>query len=377
MSLGMKRVAALDGLRGLAILMVLGHNFDPDAHGSGLLVRMLTIPLDIGWTGVQLFFVLSGYLITYGLMEDQASPHYFRSFFIRRTLRIFPLYFATLLLLLVVLPRFITLPPGLAHEREQQVWLWLYLSNWTAPLGLGGGGLPHFWSLAVEEQFYLIWPFVVHRRRPAEVFWISAAVILTSLLARTGSLAAGMDPKVVYTWTIYRIDALAVGSLIAALMRMPDAKNRVGSNAGAMLVAACMIWSAGLIVTRGFPRLTFISQTLGYSLLAVVFGLMVLAAVTVQQSDSVWWLRLLRTRWLGSFGKYSYALYVIHKPLHDLIGIPLLQRTFGSGPIGMGASAAYMICATSASLAAAAISFHFFERHFLTLKERLGPHQSA
>lgn len=377
MSVGTPRVAALDGLRGLAILMVLGHNFDPDGHGSGLLVRVLTLPLDVGWTGVQLFFVLSGYLITCGLMEDQSSPHYFRSFFIRRTLRIFPLYFATLFLLLVVLPRFITLPPGLAHEREHQVWLWLYLSNWTAPLGLGGEGLPHFWSLAVEEQFYLIWPFVVHRRRPVEVFWISAVVVVTSLLARTGSLVTGVDPKVVYTWTIYRVDALAMGSLVASLISMPQATNRLRRNAGVVFLAGCVIWALGLIVTRGFPRLTFISQTLGYSLLAAMFGLMVLASVLAQQGNSAWWLRTLRSRWLGSFGKYSYALYVLHKPLHDLIGVPLLQRVFGSTRIGLAASAAYIVCATLVSLTAAVISFHFFESHFLALKDRFGPHRSA
>jgi len=366
-----QRLTALDGLRGLAILLVLGHNFDPESHGSGLLVRLLTYPLDAGWTGVQLFFVLSGYLITCGLMADQSSPHYYRSFFVRRTLRIFPLYFATLFLLLIVLPHFTALPEALAHEKRHQIWLWLYLSNWTAPLGLGGEGLPHFWSLAVEEQFYLLWPFVIHRRRPIEVFWISIFVIVASLLARTGSLLAGLDPKIVYTWTIYRMDALAVGSLIAAVMAMPDVKARLGDRIGrGAIVAACVGAAMGVLATRGFPRLTFPTQTVGYTLLALVFGLLVLAAVLARGTDDAWWLRALRSRSLRAFGKYSYAMYVIHKPLHDLVGVPTLQRLVGSGRLGLAASALYIVGATVVTLVAAVVSYHLLERHFLTLKER-------
>lgn len=373
-----QRVIALDGLRGLAILLVLGHNFDPESHGSELLARLLTYPLDVGWAGVQLFFVLSGYLITSGLLAGQASPHFYRSFFIRRTLRIFPLYFVTLFLLLVVLPWFVSLPPDMAHEKQHQIWLWLYLSNWTAPLGLGGEGLPHFWSLAVEEQFYILWPFIVHRRRPAEVFWISIGVIVASLLARTGSLLAGLDPKIVYSWTIYRMDALAVGSLLAALLAMPEMKARLGGRFGRGALIAAFIGAAmGTVATRGFPRLTFSTQTVGYTLLAVVFGLLVLAAVLARDNDNVWWLRALRSRSLGAFGKYSYGMYVIHKPLHDLVGVPTLQRLVGSGRLGLAASALYIIGATVVTLVAAIVSYHLLERHFLALKERFSVRLAA
>lgn len=373
-----QRVTALDGLRGLAILLVLGHNFDPESHGSSLLVRLLTYPLDAGWTGVQLFFVLSGYLITCGLMADQSSPHYYGSFFIRRTLRIFPLYFASLFLLLIVLPQFMALPEAMAHEKKHQIWLWLYLSNWTAPLGLGGEGLPHFWSLAVEEQFYLLWPFVVHRRSPVAVFWISVFVIVASLLARTGSLLAGLDPKIVYTWTIYRMDALAVGSLLAALLAMPEMKARLGGRFGrGALIAACIGAVIGAVATRGFPRLTFPTQTVGYTLLAVVFGLLVLAAVLARDNENVWWLRALRSRSLGAFGKYSYAMYVIHKPLHDLVGVPTLQQLVGSGRLGLAASAVYIIGATVVTLVAAFVCYHLLERHFLALKERFSVRLAA
>lgn len=373
-----QRVTGLDGLRGLAILLVLGHNFDPESHGSGLLVRLITYPLDSGWTGVQLFFVLSGYLITCGLMAEQSSPDYYRSFFIRRTLRIFPLYFVTLFLLLIVLPLFMALPEALAHEKQHQIWLWLYLSNWTAPLGLGGEGLPHFWSLAVEEQFYLLWPFVIHRRRPVEVIWISFFVIVASLLARTGSLLAGLDPKIVYTWTIYRMDALAVGSLIAALMTMPDMKSRLSGRIGrGALVPAGVAAAMGVVATRGFPRLTFPTQTFGYTLLALVFGLLVMAVACARDSDNAWWLRALRSQSLGAFGKYSYAMYVIHKPLHDLVGMPALQRFLGSGRLGLAVSALYIAGATVVTLVAAIISYHLLERHFLALKERFGARWAA
>jgi len=156
---------ALDGLRALAVFVVVEHNISLVTGGQGAILHQLESMLHRGWMGVQLFFVLSGFLITRILLETRDSPHYFSSFYSRRALRIFPLYYATLIFLFLLLPALGQTPALLAEDMplSRQIWLWTYLSNWTGPRGFGGGSAPvfHFWSLAVEEQFYLLFPAIL------------------------------------------------------------------------------------------------------------------------------------------------------------------------------------------------------------------------
>lgn len=370
------RLSALDGLRGVAILLVLVHNLDVVPRGTGIAGRLLGFPLDVGWIGVQLFFVLSGFLITRGLLADQGSQTYFRSFFIRRALRIFPLYFATLFVLLVLWPAFGPLPPSLEAERQHQGWLWLFLSNWTGPLGIGGEGLPHFWSLAVEEQFYVLWPFVVFRRSPKHIVRICALIMAVSLVARTVSLLAGIQPEMIYDWTIYRMDALAMGSALAALGAMPDSNAWLRRHASRAPLAAGVCLIAGALLTHGFPRTTFTTQTIGYTLLALIFGLSVVALAFDSRVRNDWWLRPMQSAPLMSLGRYSYAMYIFHKPLHDLVGVPLLQRGWGND-LSVTVGLAYLAVASLASYGLAWLSYHAFEKHFLALKERFAPRVGA
>ncbi len=153
----------LDGVRGIAVLAVLAFHVRgpiPDLAG----IAWLRYPLHLLsplWSGVDLFFVLSGFLITNILLRARRHPHYFRNFYARRTLRIFPLYYFTLLLhYLAELwgPEALS-GPGASRLR---LWYWLYAQNWLG--GLYGESLrafEHYWSLAIEEQFYLLWPLVV------------------------------------------------------------------------------------------------------------------------------------------------------------------------------------------------------------------------
>src|SRR5262245_16358318 len=143
----------LDGLRGIAILLViLYHNFG-------------FIPfLNYGWLGVDLFFVLSGFLITEILLKTRTTTNYFKNFYTRRVLRIFPLYYLCLILVIVIFPLIKNFPYDLSFYRENQVWFWFYLQNWMLIFKQWNDSailLNHFWSLAVEEQFYIVWPLLV------------------------------------------------------------------------------------------------------------------------------------------------------------------------------------------------------------------------
>lgn len=154
---------ALDGIRGLAILAVtlyrLCKELDPEAHPVLAIIRRFA---PVGERGVDLFFVLSGFLITGILLRTKSQPHYFRNFMARRVLRIFPLYFLSLVLGILVIPNLLNTNSFDLASREQ-FYLWTYTSNfrmaWLNEWCFGA--FDHFWSLAVEEHFYLIWPAVV------------------------------------------------------------------------------------------------------------------------------------------------------------------------------------------------------------------------
>ena len=212
------RIPVLDGWRGFAILVVILHNggfiaYELDGP-SGLVVVLTNTVLASGWVGVQLFFVLSGFLITGILVDTAGAPRFFRSFYLRRTLRIFPVYYAFLAVYFLVVP----LLPGGAPPGEgqlaDQLWYWTYLSNWLPLLEHPSGPLNHLWSLAVEEQFYLVWPLLVvvsGRRFP----WVVLFFVVAAPLSRLGMHRAGLEPEYLYHFTNARADALAIGALVA------------------------------------------------------------------------------------------------------------------------------------------------------------------
>jgi peptidoglycan/LPS O-acetylase OafA/YrhL len=184
----------LDGVRGLAILLVLlfhgaypYHLIAPD-HPFAL--------FDFGWMGVDVFFVLSGFLITGILLEAKRRPRYFVHFYGRRTLRIFPLYYLVLGVVFIVMPLLVS-DLELGAPESNQVYLWTYTSNlYTAYMGQwmfhsGTVDLNHTWSLAIEEQFYLLWPLLVRWTSRRSLIWICGAIFLATPLVRLLAVDAG------------------------------------------------------------------------------------------------------------------------------------------------------------------------------------------
>lgn len=376
-------VPALDGIRGLAILLVACHNMQMldglDLHGAGFWLRHT---LNYGWIGVTLFFVLSGHLIT-GILLDtvpQASSMLsaFKRFFIRRALRIFPLYFGLLLVVFWLLPMLHIQPAKYAQESSQQIWYWLFLSNWAEPLGLVGGALPHLWSLGVEEQFYLILPwFVVAWPRPRLVFWGGLGLALVCIASRCGFWSMAHEPETVYHWTIFRMDALALGACTAALQRDTGLRHwfvQHHHRLGWFVLAALLV---GAVWTRGYPRSSMLGQTVGYTILALAFAYWVHAVTLRQQqvahspqSGISWWMRLLQWSPLRRTGLYSYGFYIIHKPLHDAFSAPFYQWLSRHMGAPIAASLVHLSLMTAGIFLLAALSHQFFELPFLRMKDR-------
>lgn len=360
------RSIRLDGLRGIAIALVLCHSLlildTPDDAAS----RFAEFILDRGWLGVQLFFVLSGFLITGILIRSRHAPNYYASFFIRRALRIFPLYYAFLLCLLLIASWLDAESPSTSRA----TWpYWFFLSDLYPAPHERLPHLSHLWSLAVEEQFYLTWPFILRRLSPSGSLVACATVIFLAFALRFALLACGLEPEAVYTHPLARMDALAWGASAAIALRMPI---RHDIEPATLRLAALVVFLAALVATRGLGRTTLPTQTFGYSLVGLSFALWVSSAAEADARRMALPAPLV-ARMLAWLGRYSYATYLFQRPLHVLVGQPWLSS------LGEGASHSalialgYLVAMSAASLAMAACSYKLIEGPFLRLKDRWRP----
>jgi len=338
--LNMKKVPQLDAVRGLAVLLVLVHNTDiyPSLH-FGLIVNN-------GWMGVDLFFVLSGFLITGILLDTKESEGYFRNFYARRCLRIWPLYYLVLLFMFVIVP---FLRPSEAHvvfDRSSPWWAYpLFLQNFLVPVSVGAAGaLGVTWSLAVEEQFYLVWPLVVRFCSEAQLRKIAIAVICLSPALRFYLSLHQVD---IYSNIFCRLDGLMAGALMAVVIRS-------GSFLSSKFVARA--WITLLLCVP----LALIIETLHARW--IVFSLVALASVSfvyLALFSTQRWLHLILTnRFLVYTGTISYGIYLLEKiPLDVVKTFHLDKYQFLALPL-----------TTAATYAMAALSWKFLERPFLRLK---------
>jgi peptidoglycan/LPS O-acetylase OafA/YrhL len=359
------QMPVLDALRGGAIALVLAHRFNVTSDPASLPARLTCALMEFGWVGVQLFFVLSGFLITGILLDSRGHGGYYRAFFARRVLRIFPLYYAVLAAAFVVVPLFTgQQPAGYQH----QVWLWTYLSNWVGPFGFAVAAFPHFWSLAVEEQFYLVWPFVVRVAEGRALPIVCALLVIAALASRIVLRALDVTVEAPYVWTICRVDALALGAMAAWALRVPSLAQAFAARPRALAIGTMALFFAGAVATRGYPRVSVATQTIGYSILAWC-SVVVLVLGVLAQARGGRLAALLSPAPLRSLGKYSYAMYIFHVPIHHQLGVRLLAR-FGQTHPPLAVTLVYCAAMSAVTYAAAVVSYHVYEKRFLALKRR-------
>lgn len=359
-------VPVLDGVRGLAIFLLLMHQFVLRSQVTSKPVRIFEDLLQIGWIGVQLFFVLSGFLITGILLDTKEREGYFRAFYVRRVLRIFPLYYLFLITVSIVLPHLFAVPAILRVEPRQMGVYWVYLSNWFPG---GPNVLGHCWSLAVEEQFYIVWPLVVRVTGARSLLRGCLALAAGSLALRIGLWLEGADPEFIYENTLTRMDALVLGAAGAVLVRSPEAMAFLRPRLGrALALAAAAL--AVLAAKTGLPRTTALTQTLGYSLLSITFTLLILTAVLQQASGQGRIARALSSRPLRTLGTYSYGIYILQLPVHLFVSRVLLADVvaFRSDERYLVVQSAYTVGMLGVLLSLAWLSYHLFEKRFLALK---------
>jgi peptidoglycan/LPS O-acetylase OafA/YrhL len=357
------RIPELDGIRAIAIWIVLifhiFYGWVPVDHDFSPIPRSVMFVIAHGWLGVDLFFILSGFLITGILIDAKETPHYFRNFYARRFLRIMPLYFAVVFVFFFCY----------RHYRTFLILSTLFAANLAYLFNVG---VPHgpavLWSLAVEEHFYLIWPLLVLLLDRSKLTILAISIVVLTPVARGIAIAHGMpidDTVYVYSW--FRFDGLALGALAAIWIRSSYASPRNTYRLACLLVGVIIAMTIigapfGILHTR-----SVLGSALRYTQAQFPFAAFLLLALVLQ---GTWLTAGLRNPLARLSGSLSYCLYLIHFALRD--AFQFLKRYFGirfgvaSGGLGeIFVRGAFIILA---SFGIAMLTKKYLEKPFLRLK---------
>jgi peptidoglycan/LPS O-acetylase OafA/YrhL len=360
-------IPALDGVRGFAAATVFLLHYGGGAQSTFLPLRLAGKALHLGWAGVSLFFVLSGFLITGILWDGFHREHWWRNFYIRRSLRIFPLYYLALLIALVI-----SLTVDAAQKNSHSLLVYAFYLQDIPPLMDSIRPLPHallghFWSLAVEEQFYFIWPFLLfafHGKSRRYALGLCASGWLLSLAYRIAVVHSHFSVLWAVSFLAGRAGELCAGGFLAIAVRGSAVqRERFIRKAPYAIGAGLAALAVTLILSRStLPENPWIG-TLGLSAFSLLFTGVVAACLYRNLIQTFFSNRLLR--WLG---KISYGIYVYHilfRPQFIWIAVHLAPHA--SRDMLLIVTAVVALVGTAA---VSVLSFYAYERFFLGLKDR-------
>jgi peptidoglycan/LPS O-acetylase OafA/YrhL len=337
-------VPSLDGVRAIAALMVMFFHFFQNLTPNNTGVSLLKTLSSFGQTGVSLFFVLSGFLITRILIREKSQPDFFRNFYFRRSLRIFPLYYFYLTLVFVIIPL-------ISHVEipafSKQIYHWVYLQDFAITFHWNYAGPIHFWSLAVEEHFYLFFPLLVYFLSEKKLVYALAALILSSITVRYFLTKAHFE---VFYFTFSRLDELVLGAILAIL---EINKKLTADKAARFMYLFIFVAMPTLVLWVVYSKdANDVLQVVKYILISLCYFSIIGYIVALNEHHII--KKTLSIKPLLFIGKISYGLYVYHGICFNLITVNnLCVKFFGSFIL---------------TILVSSVSFYFFESYFLRFK---------
>jgi len=365
----------LDGIRGLAILLIMQLHFLKFPQDN-LLAIILSSLSNMGWVGVDLFFVLSGFLITGILLDSKNAPDFFKNFYIRRTLRIFPIYYTYLLLyfLFVIKFKVVNFDPSRNLDASRDfLWVLLYGTNILIALknNFIVASLNHLWSLAIEEHFYLFWPAVVFFFNLQQLKKICLLGIIVVVIFRTTIVMQIGVSYGVHVLTPCRLDSFLIGGLCAILVIDCNSQIQLKKIVNWILILSSIMILLNIALHNGTLSDDSWMQTFGYTVLALLFGALILR-IFLSNANSLQ-VYIFESSWLCFLGKYSYGIYIFHFPIGIALERIIPTSKLSSFPFPGSWFFATLIHSTisaTISIFVALMSWHLVEKHFLKLKEK-------
>jgi len=367
-----KHWPALDGLRAAILVLVALRHFNTFWQPENLLEYAYMIGVHLSVPGLDVFFALSGFLITGILIDSKGRDGYYRNFYMRRALRIFPVYYFFLIVWFLVLPNVL---PGdtsdLKFPVSTQAWYWTYTTNFL--IAIKGGDFPpprtyHLWSLALEEQFYFIWPAVIAACSMKTFKKVIIGCFFASFLFRVGVYLSGS----IYQWGFLMLpghmDAIMTGCMLTLLVREPAWRGRLERWCKPVWwVGMCAIGGIMLVSSAFIPDDPF-TLTFGLTISAIVAAATVMSVISLSTDGIVY--KLLSHPITTKVGGYSYAWYIFHWPVMLLINRAGLDIAWFNAhiPTRLGAQLAHTAFFMSTALAVAVASWYLIETPALKLK---------
>lgn len=339
----------LDGLRGIAALMVLVFHFFYTPFNSYLpnidLYQKIT---EFGQHGVSMFFVLSGFVITRILLNERANDNYFRRFYLRRVLRILPLYY----LFLIVYYLFPLTYNGSIVDFELQIPFYFYLQNLKEVLAIDASGPGHYWTLAVEEHFYLLWPLIVFYSKPKNLWKIILVVTILIFVLKYNML---LNDYSINKFSLTRMDQMLLGGVLAVLELNHFFEKKVALNL--MIISCLSIIPLGIFLYLFSAEFIYAKEMLKYPILGLLFFSLIGYLIVLKKNHFL--NRILTSNVMQYLGKISFGIYVWH-----VLALDIMDVFFSTEILIVDIFLAFFI-----TILLAHISYYYFEKYFLKFKK--------
>jgi peptidoglycan/LPS O-acetylase OafA/YrhL len=356
----LKRVEQLDGIRGLAIAISLA------VHSAPLFVAGVVITRTIyavnclimtGWLGVDIFFVLSGYLITGIILEDRTKPDFWTTFYTRRGFRILPAFAAVFIAAILAAYFFFPEIPLSARFLLPPIF---FLGNWTVLTNTEFPLLPQIWSLAIEEQFYFLWPQAAKRLSPVAIFKLAISLVIVCELSRIGLAMIHFDSWALYKITPTRIDGLAIGATLAAGMTLPAVHRFLASYWRRIaLLAACVLTVAFVLLPGHLTPHLPSSQIVAIPAAVVLTAMLIYGSIESSLPNLLY--QFFTNPVMTYLGRRSYALYLIQFPIAIEVRESRVHGYLAELQSGVVINILLILSVLAASLILAEISWRLIE----------------